>query len=824
MKDNNLKKAAKITGNVAAHTAGGSFKLAIKIIVTALLIILTTGMLFTCIFAVYVKTSLSSEMGVELDNLNVQLTSSIYYKTPDGDYVKHTDLYSKKNTVWVKYGQIPQYMVQAAIAIEDKRFEEHKGVDWYRTTAAVGNMFLSMRDNFGGSTLTQQLIKNVTTDDDVTVQRKLLEIFRALEFEKKYTKEEIMEWYLNSIYLGQACYGIGTASQTYFGKDARDLSLAECAALVGITNNPSKYDPFISIENNKKRQETILFEMYDQGRITQTEYQNALDEPLSFTRQQNEEHQIEIRNWYDDMIINDVIRDLQVEKGVSEQVATKLLYSGGLKIYAAIDTGIQAIVDDMYTNPENMPQSWGYNSQSLQSATVIIDPYNGDIVAMSGGVGQKTVNLGYCRATIAQRPPGSSFKPVAAYAPAMNLGYITQSTAINDSPGIKLPGTTWFPKNSGGGYSGQVTIRTALQRSLNTVAAQLIGVLTPEVSYDFLTNTLEFDLAEEDRDYAPLALGQLTNGVTVREMAQAYTPFVNSGTFTRARSYTHIMATNTSDEEPTMFLENLPKTKSALKEDVAYNMADMMENAVAAGTGVDARLRNMAVGGKTGTTSDDKDRYFVGFTPYYVCAVWTGYDNPEPMRFSGNPAARIFKSLMDSVHEDLEYKSFPDAPKQDNVKFGGNNSSSNNQSYTDSPSSSNNPGGNTGAEVPTVPTSPQDGAPDVSPSASPAAPGGNVGNGGSTPVVPAPVVTQKPVVTDPPPVVTVPPATVPPAPPANTPPPVVNTPQPQPAETAPPVVVTPPQAVSTPQAPPPVAPPPAVDIPAVPDAPSAIEG
>ena len=822
MKNDNLKKAAKVTGNVAAHTAGGSFKIVMKIIVTALLVMLTTGMLFTCIFAVYVKTSLTSEMGVELDNLTVQLTSSIYYKTPDGDYVKHTDLYSKKNTVWVKYGQIPQYMAQAAIAIEDRRFEEHKGVDWYRTSAAVGNMFLSMRDNFGGSTLTQQLIKNVTTDDDVTVQRKLLEIFRALEFEKKYTKEEIMEWYLNSIYLGQACYGIGTASQTYFGKDARDLSLAECAALVGITNNPSKYDPFISIENNRKRQEIILFEMYDQGRITQAEYQEALNEPLNFMRQEHEDYQIEIRNWYDDMIINDVVRDLQAEKGVSEQVATKLLYSGGLKIYAAIDTGIQAIVDDMYTNPENMPQSWGYNSQQLQSATVIIDPYTGDIVAMSGGVGQKTVNLGYCRATIAQRPPGSSFKPVASYAPAMNLGYISQSTVINDSPGIKLPGTTWFPKNSGGGYSGQVTIRTALQRSLNTVAAQLIGALTPEVSYDFLTNTLEFELAEEDRDYAPLALGQLTNGVTVREMAQAYTPFVNSGIYTRARSYTHIMASTTSDEEPTMFLENQPKTKNALKEGVAYNMADMMQNAVSAGTGVDARLRNMAVGGKTGTTTDDKDRYFVGFTPYYVCAVWTGYDKPEPMRFSGNPAARIFKSLMDSIHEGLEYKDFPDAPKQDNVKFGGNSSNSgNNQNYTDtSPSpTTNSSGGNTGAEVPETPTAPSDGAAGTSPSPAPSGSGSN-SNEGTTPV--APPATQRPVVTDPP-IVTPPPATTQPAPP------IINTPQPQPVEPIPEPVITAPPAVSTPAPQPsqpsqPIVPPPVVDIPAIPDAPTAIEG
>lgn len=717
------KQAAKTAGNAAAWTAGNIFRLILKIFLTGMLILVTTGMLFACIFAFYVKTSLSSDMEIELDDFTVDLTSAIYYPVAGepGVYEKHTDLYSKKNTVWVKYNEIPEYMTQAAMAIEDHRFMEHKGVDWYRTLGAVGNMFLSMKDNFGGSTLTQQLIKNLTEYDDVTVQRKLLEIFRALEFEKKYTKEEIMEWYLNVIYLGQSCYGVGTASQTYFGKDAWELSLAECAALVGITNNPSRYDPFTSLANNKERQETILLQMYKQERITQEQYQEAMNEELHFTRGENEAYQYEIRSWYDDMIINDVIRDLMEEKGVSEQIAQNLLYRRGYKIYACIDPEIQAIVDGIYEDPSQIPVGNWNTTQQLQSATVIINPYDGSIVAMSGGVGQKEINFAYCRATIAKRPPGSSFKPIAAYGPAMEKGLITQSTPVNDAAGIKLPGTTWFPLNDNRSYSGVVTIRTGLQRSLNTVAAQIIGLLTPEESYNFLQEKLGFTLDPEDCDYAPLALGQLTRGTTVREMAQAYTAFINNGVFTYARSYSQVTEPargSGSDTEDVVVIDNSPKTIVAYKEDVAANMTDMLYNAANNGTGREAIISGMPVAGKTGTTSSNKDKYFVGFTPYYVCAVWTGYDTPEGI-YNGNPAAQLFRKLMGPIHANLEYKSFPKPGAQSMTSPFGNL----NITPSDSPSPSVSPSDeiettetpNTSATLPPSPTVPVVTTPAITP-------------------------------------------------------------------------------------------------------------
>ncbi len=652
------KRAKKIAGRVVDGTTnavGNVFRLILKTFATVLLIFLTTGLLFACIFAYYVKTSLSTDLEVSLSDVSLALSSTIYYTDSNGEYQELATLHSTENRVWVDYENIPKYMEWAAVAIEDQRFYEHHGVDWYRTVAAFANMFLSMQDNFGGSTITQQLIKNLTEYDDVTVQRKLLEIFRALEFEKTYTKEEIMEWYLNEIYLGEGCYGVGTAANEYFDKEVWELSLAECACIIGITNNPSLYDPYISAERNKTRQETILYEMYDQGYITYQEYVDAVNQELVFKRAVNEERTYEIYSYYAEVVISDVIQDLIEETGLSSEVATRLVYSGGYQIYSCIDMDIQNIVDSIYSDPSNFSRGWSNTTQQLQSATVIVDPYNGDIVALSGGVGEKTINFGLNRATGSQRPPGSSFKPIAVYGPALDLGLITQTTLVNDSPNVILSGTTWYPRNSGS-YSGVITIREALCWSKNTVAAQVLDKLGLDASYEYLTERLGVTsmVEEYDKAYAPLALGQLTYGITVREMAQAYTAFVNDGIFTYSRTYTHVL-----DSEGNLVLDNSPEQITAFKANTAWNISNMLQYAVSSGTGTEAYFDGMAVAGKTGTTSDNWDRYFVGYTPYYVCAVWTGFDQPTAMNVSGNPAAQTFRKIMQPIHEGLEYKSFP---------------------------------------------------------------------------------------------------------------------------------------------------------------------
>ena len=650
------KNPTRAVANGAAGAVVGVLGTVFRVLGTVLLVLLVTALLFMCIFAYYVKTCLQPEMDVKLEDFTIQLSSSILYQDETGAWQKMVQLSSSENRIWIDYENIPKDIEHAAVAIEDKRFYEHKGVDWYRTTGAFVNMFLGMKNDFGGSTITQQLIKNTTQQDDITVQRKLLEIFQALELEKKYSKEQIMEYYLNKVYFGEGCYGIYTAADTYFGKTPDQLTLAECASIVGITNMPTKYDPFINQEENRKRRIWILNEMYDQGYITKTELDEAVKEEPVFVRTENEQKPDVIYSYYAEVVINDVIKDLMEQRGLSRDSAKQLVYGGGYQIYSCYDPTIQGIVDSFYTNPDALPGHPSAKGQPFESAIVILDPYTGEIKALSGGTGVKEINFGLNRATGSQRPPGSSIKPIAVYGPAMELGLITQNTKVSDSPNAKLAGKPdWLPKNAGGGYSGVITIRTALQRSLNTVSAQILDKLTPRTSFDFLREKLGVtSLVDADCDYAPLALGQLTNGITVREMAQAYSAFVNDGVFTYSRTYSYV-----TDSEGNVVLENPARTITAFQPNTAWNMADMLYNAVNAGTGSEARLSNMPVGGKTGTTSDNWDRWFVGFTPYYVAAVWTGYDMPEVMNFAGNPASQIWRLVMAPIHENLPYKDFP---------------------------------------------------------------------------------------------------------------------------------------------------------------------
>ena len=639
------------TASATASVAASIF----RVIGTVLLIGIVTALLFGCIFAYYVKTCLSTELDVQLEDFTVSLSSSILYQDENGGWQKLVGLSSLEKRVWVEYDQIPKDLEHAAVAIEDQRFYEHKGVDWYRTTGAFVNMFLGMRNDFGGSTITQQLIKNLTHQDDITVQRKLLEIFQALEFEKNYSKEEIIEWYLNVIYFGEGSYGIYTAAETYFGKTPMELTLSECASIVSITNNPSRYDPFISGENNNKRRIDVLDKMYEREFITKEQHDAAVAEQPVFVHSETEENTNTIYSYYAETVIEDVIRGLMADRSISRDTAKQLLYQGGYQVYSCYDARIQGIVDAEYTDLSKLPVGTSASGQQFESAIVVLDPYTGEIVGLAGGTGEKKINFGTNRATQSQRPPGSSIKPIAVYGPAMELGLITQNTLVNDSPNIKLKGTSWYPRNSGGGNYGVITIRRGLQSSLNTVSAQILDKLTPQVSFQFLKEKLGVtSLVDADCDYAPLSLGQLTNGITVREMAQAYSAFVNDGVFTYARTFNYV-----TDSAGNVVLENPARTITAFKQNVAWNIADMLFNAVNSGTGTEARLSNMPVAGKTGTTTADYDRWFVGFTPYYVAAVWTGYDTNEKIVVYGNPAAQIWHDVMAPIHQNLPYKAFP---------------------------------------------------------------------------------------------------------------------------------------------------------------------
>ncbi len=647
-------RVARATVTVTADTISGVLTTVLKLVGSVLLSLLLGGLLFTVIFAYYVKSSLAPTLSISLEDYQLSESGAIYYQDSAGIWQELAALPADQDRIWVQYDEIPWYMEKAVVAIEDKRFYEHKGVDWYRTAGAFVHMFAQMDNNFGGSTITQQLIKNLTGHDDVTVQRKLAEIFAALELEKKYDKQEIIEWYLNAVYFGEGCYGVQTAAHTYFGKDVKDLTLAQAAAIVGITNLPTRYDPFYDEQANKQRQETILREMYQQGFIDYDTYIAAVNEDIAstFVRSPGEMKPQEIYSYYTEVVISDVIEDLMREKQISRETARHLLYNGGYKVYCCLNPNIQAIVDQVYTDPEQIPYTWGSNQQ-LQSSIVIMEPYTGKILALSGGVGPKTANFALNR-VYSQRAPGSSFKPISAYAPAVELLGMTPNTLVDDDEHGYLSGTSWYPHNDSYQNLGVITILEALTNSLNTVAAQIVDKLGPETCYNYLREKLGVtSLVPDDASYAPMALGQLTNGITTREMAQAFSSFVNDGVFTYSRTYTHV-----TDSYGNMVLDNQPRTIVAFSPNTAHIMTYMLQCAAKWGTGYESWIGNMPVAGKTGTSESSYDRWFVGVTPYYTCAIWTGYDTPERINVNGNPASQLFKKIMLPIHEGLPWRDF----------------------------------------------------------------------------------------------------------------------------------------------------------------------
>ena len=631
------------------------------IIKTLLLIFICTGVIFTGIFAVYIATCIIPNAHVDVSEISMSQSSVIFYENSEGEWEELETLHGGKNSIWADYDTMPEYLSLAAIAIEDKRFLQHNGVDWRRTAAAVVNLFVHYSDDtFGGSTLTQQTIKNVTGDKEGTVKRKITEIFRALDFEKTHSKEDIMELYLNNIYLGHGCYGVKTAAQVYFGKDVSELTLAECADLIGITNNPSLYDPYnteATLQNNLERKDTILYEMYDQGKITKEEYDEAVAQELVFTNGSDDEDDSQYYSWFVDQVINDVIEDLQVEKGYTKEVATQMVYYGGLNIYCTQDLEVQACVDEVYENRDNLPYtSQGYE---MQSAITIIDPYTGNIVAMAGGMGEKQGSRLFNYAT-AKRQCGSAIKPISSYAPALDAGVITPASVLDDAPVRTLNGRAW-PVNSHSYYDGLVSVDTAIAESLNPCAVRVVEALGIQESYDFMTEKLGFSslVSSEDNpdrndmNSASLGLGGLTRGVSTVEMAAAYAIFPNNGVYNEPRTYTKI-----TDQDGNVILDNTSDSWQAVDEVTAYFMNNYLRQVITSGTGGSAGFSGMTVAGKTGTTTDNYDRYFVGYTSYYVAAVWTGYEKNIKINASGNPSAKLFRQVMSKVHANLPNKSF----------------------------------------------------------------------------------------------------------------------------------------------------------------------
>ena len=599
-------------------------------------------------------------------------TSFIYGYDSDGNQVELTRLHGEENRIWVDLDDMSPHLKDAFIAIEDQRFEKHHGVDWIRT---IGVIVKPSNSGQGGSTITQQLIKNLTDEKDVTIVRKFNEILSALNLERNYSKDEIIEAYLNTIYLSEGCYGVKTAAETYFGKDVSDLNIAECASIAAITQFPGKYDPLRKPENNRQRQLRILEEMLSQGFITQEEYDEAVAYEMVFTNSENYQgsqvsdsesgsNENKIDSYYVDYVVKTVLEDLQ-KMGYTERKAKSLLYGGGLKIYTAVDFDVQNALEDVYENYKRMPD------ETVQGAMVVMN-YEGRVLGLVGGTGEYSGSLELNRAFQSYRQPGSSIKPLSVYGPAFEKSLnddsvdIYWSTLIDDRPLKEVDGKMW-PTNEGGGYSGaKTTIQKGIANSLNTISARTLDMIGVDYAYDYITNRFHISsLSAADCDYAPLATGSLTEGVSVLEMTAAYAAFGNGGAYYQPYCYYKI-----EDSQGNVLIEtDAASTKEqALTESTGWLMNKILQTVMTSGTGRSYKISGVECFGKTGTTTDSKDRWFVGGTPEYVAAVWYGYDMPKEIvyRLSSNPAGTIWETVMNEIY-DVKGKDVTEFPEYDGI-------------------------------------------------------------------------------------------------------------------------------------------------------------
>lgn len=546
----------------------------------------------------------------------------------------------------VAYPEIPQQLCDAFVAIEDKRFWQHRGVDWKRTVAAGANYLLGKSDTFGASTITQQLVKNLTGHNEVTPKRKIQEIFYAIDLEKRMDKTEILELYLNIIHFSDNCNGVAQAAEHYFSKNVKDLTAEECASIAAITNSPSYYNPIRHPENNQKRRDIILLEMVKQGKLENAAYTRAIGAPISLkvTPKVSER----VHSWYTDMVIEDVIEDLSKQYDISRKAACRMVMSGGLRIEIAMDERIQHIVEQYY---ETLRTPRNQDGEYAQSALIILDASTGDILGVAGARGKKSGNRLQSFATQTLRSPGSTIKPISVYAPALEEGLIHWGSVYDDVP-VEFTGENSgipWPRNANGIYRGLTDISYAVTHSTNTVAVRVLGDLGLEHSFDFARNKchllhLRRDREANDCDVAALALGQLNYGVTLREMTAAYSIFADGGVYHPYRSYYRVLA-----EDGRILLSCPDAAEPVLSKGNAAVMTKLMQEVVKSGTTTNMTLQKLTeCAGKTGTTNRDCDRWFIGYTPELICGVWCGFEYPAPMEGS-NPCPAIFNSVMESV-------------------------------------------------------------------------------------------------------------------------------------------------------------------------------
>ncbi|MCL2300090.1 MAG: transglycosylase domain-containing protein [Firmicutes bacterium] len=656
-----------------------AFGKAVRGLTTALLavflVIFLTSFFVGGYFFVNVMRVVGGDPVIDLDEAKQSRaqTTVIYANDKNGQPVEYARLHGEQNRMWLDLENMGEpreatgmpLIADAYVALEDKRFWDHKGVDWTRFVAVITTYEFTQ----GASTITQQLIKNVTQEKDVTAVRKYREILTALNMERNYAKTTILEGYLNELYLGRGCYGVKTGAERYFGKEVSELNIAECAALASITKAPSFYDPIKNLDNNRERMEYCLKEMRDQGKITREEYEEALAYPIEFqaepaAAQQSQPEQV--NNYYVDFIIDTVISDLKRQYDMSESEAWRKVYYGGLKIFAAVDMDIQKSMEDVFSKRTTFSELKGSAKNPIHAAMAVMD-YEGRVVGIVGGAGQKPGNRSLNRAAQSWRQPGSTIKPLAVYGPAIEKDLIHWST-LTENSAIAYNGDMW-PHNVDGtlGNGAYVTVQTAIEKSINTVSARTVYyTLKARAAFDFLKEHFGFAKLDDKRDpiLEPMSVGSMTYGFSALEECAAYAVFGNGGTYYSPYCYFRV----TDNTGNTVILEKKQTVKRAFSEDTAKVMNELLRTVPLDNyySGNNAKnIGKFLKFGKTGTTSKNMDRWFSGGTPYYVGSVWFGYDTPSDLGDNmTNPSARIWMEVFNRIHGGLDSsKKFPASSK-----------------------------------------------------------------------------------------------------------------------------------------------------------------
>ena len=628
----------------------------VAIVIAILVLIGSTSL---GIFILYTRRNINYDFDEELfKKAKDDMTVYYYAYNSSGELLEVFKSSKDSKREWTSFSDVNDRVKQGFIAMEDRDFYKHKGVNFKRTIAAVINYIFKTRSTFGASTITQQVIKNISGDNEANISRKAKEILRSINLEMNHSKDDIFELYMNIIPMSGNTHGVGAAAEIYFGKEARELSLVEAASIVGITNAPAKYNPYTHPDACVEKRNKVLYAMRDVGFIDDTEYENAIKAPLVLNSGTGN---FGVSSWFIETANEEIISDICSTYAISKSAANLLL--GGCKVILTMNPDVQNILQNYFSDTNNLSIK---ASSGLNYSMVVSDPYTGDLIGVIGNGGKKRADKLFNYAT-ANITPGSVLKPIALYAPLIDDNTITWSSIFDDSP-IEYTGEygTPYPRNSPDVYEGMIDINEALRKSKNTVAVRLYNILGANRIYDHLKNDFGLDTLVEkastvegktvtDLSCAPLALGQLSYGVSLRKLTESYSVFPSCGVLSRGRSYTSIY-----DREGNCILEKGIIKKEIYSEETAQIMNQLLSNVVFSGTAKQIKLKELVdVAGKTGTSSGDRDRLFVGYTPYFTAGIWTGYGDSNTEVGSNSPNhLEIWDNVMRLIHEKLVFNNY----------------------------------------------------------------------------------------------------------------------------------------------------------------------